>query len=463
MKKPSLQYYCGHVGWLTMLMISVFLSNAWSGMAELSGLGIRAQSLAGTGAALSMDSSMSYYNPAGLADLQFHDDLGFNVELGTSFFDLNGYTKHSTNGRHSPRGLDCATGINFGLEFDLGRHVDEYIGGRDFVLGASVLVPTDSLYWWRITFPQDEIYTFYYDDTHRIVAVIGAGFEVFDWLSIGASANLMLELETDSIGQLYISEESLREILSGLGDDVNDDYVIVEGNLGEDQKTKIVCSPILGVQLKPIKNLVLGFTYRGEQYLDDYGINIVHIKVLPEIGAPVSINFAYDHHFAHYYTPVQWAAGISYRFAGGFLIGADVTFMEWSTFLDAFHREPTPHFKDIYVPRIGIEKCVLKGWAIGTARHADLIIRAGYAFWESPIPEQRGDTNYLDNNKHIIALGGELSLDRIAGCWRKPVSIQLMGQYHHLIERTCTKEATRDVLKFGGYAYTAGISLDFAF
>ena len=404
-------------------ILTYSLPEAWAGMGELTGIGIRSQSMAGSGVALNIDPSACYYNPAGLTGLSFNDGLGFNLELGVSTFDLKAYTKHSTEERHTPRGLDSATNLNLSMACDIGRHLSDYIGNRALVMGVSVLVTP--------------------------------------WLSIGASANFLLELETDTIGPAYITEDDLNKYTPGLGGDGSETYVVMNATLGEAQKTMLEISPIVGIQIRPADSLILGLTYRGELYMDDYGFNLIMIHVQAEGIPPIETDFQYYHHFAHYYTPDQWALGLSYRFSNNLLVTTDVTFMKWSTFLDYFHHRPVNKFKDVYLPRIGIEKCILKRQRLIAGLHGDMILRAGYGFWNSPVPEQRGETNFLDNDKHILALGCEWALDNLGRWWKKPVSINSMFQYHYLIERTYHKLDTGERLKLGGYAYTTGITMEF--
>lgn len=445
---------CILLGWLIVLP-----TKTWAGMPEVSGLGIRAQSMAGMGVALDNDPSASYYNPAGLVGLYFHNDIGMNLGLGVSTFDLKATAEHSIRGRYTPGDLRSATFIDLGFGLDLGRSFRDWLGGRSLVVGASVLIPTDSLYWWRLQFPEEERHPFYYDDIHRLVAVVGAGLEVNSWLSIGMSANILLKLETNSEGPVYVDPDDLQAILSGLGRNASEDYIVVEGDIAEDQKTKLAVSPIVGIQVRPTEYLTLGLTYHRELYMDDYGTNHVEVLIKPQDSNPLKVTFDYDHHFAHYYTPDQWAAGVRYTFGKGSMLSAEATYMQWSTFLDWLHERPIPRFKDVFAFKVGGEKQIIER----NTYLGDVILRAGYGFWKSPVPEQRGETNFLDNDKHILAVGVECRRENLGIWWTKPVSVQAMAQYQYLVERSYTKDINGEKLTFGGYADAAGISMEFEF
>jgi opacity protein-like surface antigen len=415
------------------------LSPACASMAEITGLGMRSQSMAGLGVAMDGDISACYYNPAGLTGVKFseyEDNISFNLTDGASAFDLKAWTKHPQEGRHNAKGLESMTNLNLDIGVDIGSRLRDHIGDRDVVLGVSIMLPMGDrmpLAWWRMQRPEDEIYIFYYDDIRRPIIVAGLGAEITPWLSVGAGANVWLELLTNS----YAESD-------------------VQGNadVAEYQETILVPFPILGVQVKPVKGLTVGFTYRGEVYMDDYGFNEAIIPI--DLGIDtLNIRFEYMHHFAHYYTPVQKAVGISYKFPtggilDGLMIGADVTQMQWSTFLNCFHERPLPRFKDTYVPRIGVEKPLDSGRTI---------IRAGYSFWDSPVPEQKGEANYLDNDRHVVSMGIEKKSSLMEVVLGKPTRYQLMGQYHYLVERKYHKDSG-DTLKFGGWGYTAGLTME---
>jgi long-chain fatty acid transport protein len=442
---------------LTFLAIPV---PVFASMGEICGLGIRSQSMAGTGVALTFDGSEAYANPAGLTGVNFFKDVGLTTEFGISTFDLKGTVDSSINGKHSPSGQESVTNIGFNISADLSA-ISKYLGGKPLVFGGTFLIPTDSLYWWRAQLPEEERYIFYYDDLHRLVAVAGLGYEPVKWLSIGVSANILLKLETNSSGPVYVDQQAIKEIVSAyFGPNGNQQYVDVTGEIAEDQKTKLSVSPIIGIQIKPTDKISFGFTWRDELYMDDYGKNHVEVLIIPDPDKkPLTISFDYDHHFAHYYSPSQWAFGAAYTFNNGLKLSADLTWMQWSGYLDILHNSPTPSFRDVPNIRAGAEKEIIDSskWL------GDMTLRGGYSFWKSPVPDQTGTTNYLDNDKHIFSIGTENRWDKPGKYWSKPISIQTMAQYHYLIDRTYTKTATGEKITLSGYAFTAGISAEFKF
>jgi long-chain fatty acid transport protein len=450
------------------LLILVFMTAAVSSvpedsmaaMGDICGLGIRSQSMAGTGVALSLDGSASYSNPAGLTGIEFFDDVGLTTETGISTFALKAKIDSSKTGIHSPQGQEAVTSIGLSIAADLSS-VSKYLGNRPLVFGGTFLVPTDSLYWWRVQLPEEERYISYYDDLNRLTAVAGIAYEPFKWLSIGVSANILLKLDTKISGPAYVDQQAISEIVKAfLGPDGNQEYVMVPGDIAIDQKTKLAFAPIIGIQVKPNEKLSLGFAWRDEIYMDDYGTNHIDVLVRTSPTAdPLKISFDYDHHFAHYYSPSHWALGAAYIFDSGLKLSADFTWMQYSGYLDILHQKPEPSFRDVPNLKAGVEKQITDSarWL------GDMIIRGGYSFWKSPVPDQTGTTNFLDNDKHIFSIGTENRWDKPGKYWSKPISIQTMAQYHYLVDRTYTKTATGENITLSGYAFTAGISAEFKF
>jgi long-subunit fatty acid transport protein len=293
--------------------------------------------------------------------------------------------------------------------------------------------------------------------------VAGLGYEPVKWLSLGISANILLELDTNSKGPVYVNQQAINEIVKDfLGPNGNSQYVSVTGDIAEDQKTKALVSPIVGIQIKPNEKLSFGLSWRDELYMDDYGTN--HIDVLVQNpqdpdGQPLTISFDYNHHFAHYYSPSQWAFGAAYRFDNDLRLSADLTWMQWSGYIDVLHSDPSPSFKDVLNIRAGVEKGVVYSnkWL------GDMTVRGGYSFWKSPVPDQTGTTNFLDNDKHIFSIGTENRWDKPGRFWSKPISIQTMVQYHYLIDREYTKTETGEKITLSGDGFAEGISAEFKF
>jgi len=78
-----------------------------------------------------------------------------------------------------------------------------------------------------------------------------------------------------------------------------------------------------------------------------------------------------------------------------------------------------PRFRDILIPRLGIEWSSARGQPGSVRKKGDQrlrwAIRAGYAFEPSPVPPQNGFTSYADAASHALALGAGIGLGRAWG------------------------------------------------
>jgi long-chain fatty acid transport protein len=148
------------------------------------------------------------------------------------------------------------------------------------------------------------------------------------------------------------------------------------------------------------------------------------------------------------FDPMQLQGEYARRFgAFQFVIGA--TYKHWSRFdglLEPTVRCPSEQpdcgalpatplaFHDTLVPRFGMR------YDLELAPQARGSVRAGYFFEPSPLEEQRGQSNYWDNDRHAVTAGYSIELERP----RLPIEASLAYQYHYLVPRTHRKSATVD-------------------
>jgi hypothetical protein len=135
--------------------------------------------------------------------------------------------------------------------------------------------------------------------------------------------------------------------------------------------------------------------------------------------------------FTDLFQPWQLVVGAAVRVSRRVLVAYDLTFARWSEFatpaadfqltLDAgalnslVHlppppKYPSPGFHDILIPRVGVEVRALERERVA------LDVRAGYSYEPSPAPEQIGQSNYADADKHRFLVGAGVTLRRL-GKW----------------------------------------------
>ena len=84
-----------------------------------------------------------------------------------------------------------------------------------------------------------------------------------------------------------------------------------------------------------------------------------------------------------------------------------------------------------------------------------VFFREGYLFHPSPVPEQTGDSNYVDNDRHLFSAGAGAA---IANPWKEDdtIDLDIFFQYNLLKNRQITKSAAGNV---GAPGYLAGGSI----
>jgi long-chain fatty acid transport protein len=176
------------------------------------------------------------------------------------------------------------------------------------------------------------------------------------------------------------------------------------------------------------------------------------------------------------FQPAQYTAGFSARVSSRFLVAFDLAYHRWSTFenpsahitidldvgqfndlvkIPPFSPLPPPNFHDIVVPRLGME------WLATQTEDRALRVRAGYVYQPTPAPEQTGETNFIDDNRHIFSLGAGLELRHGLGeIIPRPLSLDGFVALTALEPRDHRKLSPVDPIgdyRSGGHIWSAGI------
>lgn len=151
--------------------------------------------------------------------------------------------------------------------------------------------------------------------------------------------------------------------------------------------------------------------------------------------------------------PARFAFGAQFRLPAGLSV---LSSLEWQ----GFHAAPPPvadvtldvalgtspgrkevsfvlpRFRDILVPRVGLEWIGKTGKPGGRRENGDQAIRyaarAGYSYSPSPVPPQRGFTSYADAASHTLAFGFGIGIGRH---WGADLRADLAGQLSLLAAR----------------------------
>ena len=188
-------------------------------------------------------------------------------------------------------------------------------------------------------------------------------------------------------------------------------------------------------------NFLFGASYQGELVF-----KVTPLTALAQTTA-LDITLALELVVLYYYTPHTINTGFSYLIDDKVKLHLDTDFQLWSrrTFnpaLVAVYKDQLPRFEDIWSIKFGTE------YRIGSLAVASdnslknslgsIWLKGGYRFQKGMTPDQRGITNYLDNDKHSFGLG--LSYVIPANIiLQVPTELSFGGQYQYWVPKNQIK------------------------
>ena len=434
---------------LAVALVLLWAPSAGANPWDVYGFNPRAQAMGSAHTALADDFTAVYYNPAALTAAK-DDSFGLAFTYAKPRLRMNFDKSERSQTELLP---PSATGVTLGALFTL--------GGQSFknrlAAGIGLNIPTNSLFDGQAIDPAVPYWYMYQSLPRRIVASIGAAAAPFDWISLGASV----------------------QILAGVTGRLDYELDVVRGRFSRttvifDVSPKL--APIAGLELRPLEGLRIGATYRG--------------SISADIGLPVDIevtgiaDLEVQTFFQVQYTPHQLSFGASYDLKEwGTRISADLTWAMWSkapdpsvdssidvggqlfdeTGLSEVFDAPAPgqerggplEFRDIFIPRFGVEQRL---WIFS--------LRAGYGIRPSPAPLQAGETNYVDATTHEISFGAGVRLKDPWGLLANPLMLDLSAGFYVVPSRRYDKIDPQDPV--GGYnaqgsIFVLGVGFRYAF
>jgi len=432
------------------LVLALRAGGAGASMVDLYGWGSRATAMGGAFTALADDFSAVYYNPAGLMcprtlDWPFENRKGVKFDFGYVYAYPVLKVREADGSRES---LDygSTTGPYLGITFD----PTDFHGTfrrKVFAFGLGLYLPVDHLLYYGRYWPEERAHPFFYDYTMRFVLLPGIALEPLPGLSVGLGLRILGRLHTDTTGTVdvdlaqLLSPESLFRHRVQLAQD--------QVHLGEFEDLTLHLAPIVGVLVRPLKAWRFGAVYRGENWINDFGVTDPVIN----LGGLLSFPQGYSFKFVRFFTPHQVFVGVACLPSESLTLSLDLGWFDWSKFLNVEARKPEPPFHDTWMPRVGAEYR-WKSW---------MAFRAGYFYYQTPVPAQTGVWNYLDNDRHVFSLGAEVVAADPPGFWDKPLFFSVHFQYHYLAERRFVKTNDRDRYfpgySFGGDIFSLGVQI----
>jgi long-chain fatty acid transport protein len=437
--------------------VLLFAARASAGPAETFGYGSRSTAMGGAVSADATDVSANYYNPAGLASSD-----GLKVEIGyvraSYFLKMNGKDNQ----------VDPVRALTFGLV------APGTVKGIPFAFGVALHLPDARVFRVRSLDQEQPRWEMYDNRPQRIYLTTNLAVRPAKWLEIGG-------------GLVYLAATRARLDLTGTLDLSNPSYSELRHEVDADLTS--IRYPQAGIRILATDKLRFAAVYRGEFQLT---LDIqARLQALAKLGAvPVPLLVTIETHSVNAFLPQQAVFGGSYDVTDDITFDADVTWVNWSAYKSpvtavAAKTEVTPpagfppgllpqtpaptvvlppNFHDRFVPRFGLE------WRIPLTRQGAhghvLSLRGGYFFERSPAPEQTGDTNFVDADRHAFSLGMGIRLHDIVDEIPGDVRFDTHVQYSYLPDRDHAKLSPTSLVgdyRAGGHIWSLGaiLGLDF--
>lgn len=375
---------------------------------SLYGFGSRSTAMGGAGTATATGASAVHYNPARLTTgpssafiggYATFNDLEINLANRPAGYDILGSpgrpsawpvipTEYRLNERKDPE--QPGTGFNFalGAVSDLG--FDRFRVG--FIAAIPVISTVDS----KTTFA-DEREQYFSNSlqfdlmgarTEQATLEFATAYQLLQGLSIGLGASYMPATTLTNDGYLNAVTEPGN----------------LDLNVGMSIPARIRPNFGLSWDEGPIS---AGLAYRSEQYMELAGDTLVQPRGTdPDAGgfpAKQKLNIIMN------YQAAEVAAGLTGRF-GETSVSLDATLERWSDYRDNHNNEARVSqnledfdtartidhgFSDTVNLRLGVEH------ALGNER----FVRLGAGFLPTPVPDQTGRSNFVDNDKVVLSAG----------------------------------------------------------
>ncbi len=402
----------------------------------------------------------AYFNPALLSFIQPQYQAGFlvlgqdlSIQLGvrpagidipesitrarrlnpdgtTSRLDIRPLpTSHLRAARGSHDSSGALSFIEFGTVVPIGAK-------RMFSLGFYALIPAGEFQGQR-PFYVDEREQYFSNSLHfelledrlsGAVFVFGGAYRPLPWLSVGAG--VLMANSTRAMTEIFIPDAGNQEDARTLSKvSVNTRLVPHLGLAVERPTWRLVATAHF-----PLQNEVDG---QGELQFWNYDY--------PEGQTALYQPFSFVHGF------LPWRVSLGGRYligppdgVSGWVSGS-VLWSQWSAYQNRMGERPLDRWSDTFAPTLG-----------GGVRLHDheISLQAGYA--PSPVPDQTGRTNYVDNERIQLGAGYQWRLD--FGKSRMALALHL--SVTHLLRRTVQKNSSATHPVFDEFPDSVDIATD---
>lgn len=425
-------------GWLAAIAVAgpaVLLcpcSTAWANPFELFGASSRNSSLGQAVTARVDDWSALWHNPGGLGLSQPHISMGTLL----TFDDTRVRLKPRPAGYDIPDLGDGSPVIPSKYRLRPATGSDDLENIYDFTLGAvgsfglenlrvgvAVALPMNRLGRQASHFGDEREqyasnrvgFELLGERSQHQVILVGVGYRLLPWLSVGAAMSVMPSGK--AVSSVYLADATQQK---------NVQIAVNNDQIGQ-------AEPIFGITAQPTDRLRLGLSYRAANWFGLDLENQIQIKgfqadagsfpVVQRVGMVLN------------YSPAQLTLGMAGQWQK-LTLSLDAVYSRWSLYRDT-QGQPVGEASEFSAPGLGFRDVVSVRGGVEYQASADRKVRGGLAWEPTPIPDQVGRTNFVDNDRLVATAGASHLLDLLG----KQVEIAWHVGVHHLAARDTNKAA----------------------
>jgi len=240
------------------------------------------------------------------------------------------------------------------------------------------------------------------------VISMAAGVRPIHWARVGVGVTMTTQGYADNL--VFVPDAS----------DQGDMY------LSTNVRVETRFRPHAGIAIEPLENLLLTSTLHLPSYNDVTGSNDLQLWNFEYPDGQDS--FVQSYAYRTQTSPLRASIGAAYGITGptepGIGVAGSLTYARWSEYLDRHHQAPLDAWLDTLSAALGAR------WHGSTHR-----VGADVVFEPSPVPDQVGRTNYVDNDR----LGGALAYGVTWNVEGMTLETGLQLQLHRLLARSIHK------------------------
>ena len=412
-------------------------------MASLFGIGPKSQAMGGVSLIQGESNPFQVYTaPAALGFLH-----RMEIDFGTEYFQPNirafgtlNLNSSGTLGDFSNPGVLPGGGSLLAFGVPLGRV-------HPLTLGGAIYLPFTTLIRVSGTPVDYPFYPLYTDLSRNFFFVVGAGYEFIDGWAFGLNVR-----STTKSTVSYVLRTDSSVNYSASATEAKSESRLSYSVLYDNSRRHPEQTP-----------WTAGAMYRGFAGMET--------KIAADVTAFVPIQGALISNPS--YTPAEWVLMGTWQAMPDWTFSGELSRVMWSNYVSPYgsgninsyvigDKASAANFHDITVVRLGMEQQI----PVNGATVKKIFYREGYQYHPSPVPDQTGDSNFADDNRHLFSAGVGATL---TNPWKDNdvVDLDLFFQYNLLKNRQISKLSSTNVGAPGYLAggnillFGAGVSLKF--